>query len=473
MYRHAPRLRRLVTRGHQNVRIAVRRDFIAIVFVLGLFAMYSTLAVRRQLTFHTAGWDLGIFEQAVRNYSLLRAPISLLKGADVNLLGDHFHPILMVLAPLYAIAPSPVTLLVAQSFLFALAAWPLVAWARTALGRWPAVCVGLGYGFSFGIAAAAGFDFHEIAFAVPLIAFSLSALGRGRLGGAAIWALPLVLVKEDLGLSVVAVIGCLIFCRGRHQLGVSVAIIGAAASILEILVILPAINGSGGYHYWAKVSKEPLLQVLGTDAGGKLLTLLATIAITGFLALRSPLVLAAVPTLLWRFASNDPSYWGTNYHYSAVVMPVVFAAMIDGGTRIRAVDSPTARGVVRGALALSLIVTAMLIPSHALAQLVTPTLWQPNPRASAIDTALAMIPSGASVSASDDLVPQLTSRDDVTLFGLLPAGMDTPTWIVVDPHSTRHFAVTRKAEHRDLLSAQRHDYRVVFARDGITLLRRT
>ena len=49
------------------------------------------------------------------------------------------------------------------------------------------------------------FDFHEIALAVPLLAFSLSALVRGRVRAAALWALPLVFVKEDQGFTVAAI----------------------------------------------------------------------------------------------------------------------------------------------------------------------------------------------------------------------------------------------------------------------------
>ena len=49
------------------------------------------------------------------------------------------------------------------------------------------------------------FDFHEIAFAVPLLAFSLSALVRGRIRAAVAWALPLVFVKEDQGFTVAAI----------------------------------------------------------------------------------------------------------------------------------------------------------------------------------------------------------------------------------------------------------------------------
>ena len=40
--------------------------------------------------------------------------------------------------------------------------------------------IGAAYGLSWGLAQMIDFDFHEIAFAVPLLACSLSALLRGR-----------------------------------------------------------------------------------------------------------------------------------------------------------------------------------------------------------------------------------------------------------------------------------------------------
>src|SRR5690625_6881131 len=61
-------------------------------------------------------------------------------------------------------------------------------------------------------------QFHEIAFAVPLLALSLTALLRGRVAATVAWAAPLVLVKEDLGLTV-AVLGVIIALRQRsHRL---------------------------------------------------------------------------------------------------------------------------------------------------------------------------------------------------------------------------------------------------------------
>ena len=433
--------------------------------------MYSTLAIRLQVLVRTGGYDLGIFEQAIRNYAALRPPIATLKGPDFNLLGDHFHPILVLIAPFYALFPTPITLLVAQAFLFALAAWPLVAWARRALGTTAAVVIGCVYGLSFGIASAVGFDFHEIAFAVPLLAFSLSAFGQGRLGASAAWALPLILVKEDLGITAVAVIGVLIAWRGARRLGIITAVIGVAASAVEMLVILPSVNATGSYDYWSKLSGGPsVIQVAFTSVDEKLVTLVLTLAISGLAALFSPLVLVALPTLAWRFIGDDANYWGTGYHYSAVLMPIVVAAMIDALARWKRSGRKRAEWGIRVAMVLSAVVTVALIPSHSFAQFAEPALWKPNPRIGAIDAALSRIPDGATVSASDDLAPQLTSRTTVSLFGLAPLDSIRPQWIVVDPWSTRHFRVHRAEEQRDLVAAEKAGYSVVYSKEGITLL---
>lgn len=63
------------------------------------FALYTALSVRLHQRLLTTGYDLGIFEQAVRSYAHGRAPVSALKGPGFNLLGDHFSPVLASLAP--------------------------------------------------------------------------------------------------------------------------------------------------------------------------------------------------------------------------------------------------------------------------------------------------------------------------------------------------------------------------------------
>lgn len=70
-----------------------------------LFLLYATVSGRRQALVRTTGYDLGIFEQAVRAYAHLHAPVSALRGDGFNLLGDHFHPVLAALAPSTASSP--------------------------------------------------------------------------------------------------------------------------------------------------------------------------------------------------------------------------------------------------------------------------------------------------------------------------------------------------------------------------------
>ena len=449
-----------------------RARLLALVTVGALVIFYCTVAIQRQVMFRTGGWDLGIFVQAIRNYAQLQAPIVVLKGPGFNLLGDHFHPILVLLAPFYAVFPSAITLLVAQAVLFALGSWPLVRWAQRAVSTRVAVAVAVVYGLSFGLGAALAFDFHEIAFAVPLISFSICALGQRRSIAAVAWAMPLILVKEDLGLTFVAVVGAILFVRGQRKLGLVTAIVGASASIVEVTVLLPLFNTGGTYAYWSRISQESFITVLATDPGTKLATVLLTVAVAGFACFVSPLALAAVPTLIWRFCSDDSAYWGVGYHYSAVLMPIMVASLIDGVLRLRRRGGRRSRLISHGFIAIAVVTTLGMLPSTGFAQVVDPAEWAWTPRDAAIASALKLVPSNATVAASDDLIPQLTSRDTVVQFGNPDTATIIPDWIVVDAGSTRHFHLTSYREHRDLMRAESRGYVIRFNEAGVTLLER-
>ncbi|MEE1756302.1 DUF2079 domain-containing protein [Streptomyces sp. SP18CS02] len=466
----------------------------------GLFTLYAILALRRHVLLRTTGYDLGIFEQAVRAYSRLRAPLVPLRGDDFNLLGDHFHPLLAVLAPFYRLWPSPVCLLVAQSALLALAVVPLARWALGALGRRAAHVVAAGYGLSWGIASAAAFDFHEVAFAVPLLAFALEALAHGRWAAAVVWSAPLLLVKEDLGLTLAA-IGVYIAVKGPRRLGAATAVGGLAGSLIEFTVLLPALNPGGAYAHGGNLA-EGYGSLLSTLAHApldalrpdiKAMTLVLVFAPSALLALRSPLSLIAVPTLAWRMMSQNAFHWGTAFHYSAVLMPVVLAGLIDALGRWRRTDHPLAARHVRASLATVLAVTLVMLPSFPLAQLFQRATWRTTVHIEAARALLARIPDGATVAASNRLVPQLTSRCTVVVFPTFPVEgrlyeydrkrLPPPTaeWIIHDrqapeawPYRTGHWPYPIERQEAELAAARdTYGYRVVARRDGVTLLRLT
>src|SRR5208283_534689 len=195
--RPAPRRKRRLSGAY--------RDPLIWVTSLAVFCAYLAISLLRLLQLNPSSWDLAIYTEYVKQSASLHAPVADVRTASFNLLGDHFQPIVMVIAPLFRVLPSPATLLAVQALLAALSVFPICQAAREKLGVGPSRAIAVAYGFSWGLQQMANFDFHEIAFAVPLLAFSLSALVRGRIKAAVWWALPLVFVKEDQGFTVAAI----------------------------------------------------------------------------------------------------------------------------------------------------------------------------------------------------------------------------------------------------------------------------
>lgn len=319
-----------------------------------LAAVFATLSLLRHARLLTTGYDLGIFEQSVRSYAQGRLPTSLLKGIDYPLLGDHFSPVVGLLGSVYSLVPRAEVLLIAQALLLAVGAVPLVSWAGRAFGAQAATVILLCYGLAGGLAHAVAFDFHEVAFAVPLLAFSLCSLGQRRLRTAAAWAAPLVLVKEDLGITV-ATIGVIIALiassRTDRRLGLLTGNFGVVATSVETLIIIPTANPAGANQYTHQLAFDTAIGQAATffSSDLKITTLVLLLLPTAFIALRSPLLVAALPTLAWRFLSDNPHYWGTAFHYDAVRVPIVSAAFVDGLVRMRRNRAGTAARQ-RGAL---------------------------------------------------------------------------------------------------------------------------
>jgi len=447
-------------------------------FACGLFALYAIVSVRLHLRMLSTGFDLGLNEQAVRGWAHGHWPIVELEGPGFNQLGDHFSPVLATIAPLYRVFPSPITLLLVQAALLAVAAVPLTAWAQRVAGRPAAVVVALGYGLSWGIAGAVGFDFHEVCFAVPLMAFCAVALGERRYPAAACWALPMLLVKEDLGVTV-AVVGALIAWGGRRRLGLVTVAAGLGASAVEVLVLIPHFTPGGTFSAWRAahgsvgaggfggVSKAFTIGLFQPDT--KPTTVVLLLAPTAFLALRSRLILLAVPTLLWRFASSYWTYWSSGFHYNAVLMPVVFAALVETISRW----SPAVRATrLRETLVAGSVVTAMLLPAHAFWSVVEPSTWRHSHRVDDAGAVLAVIPDGTQVQATNRLAAQLAGRTSVSMFGR-PGERPNPEWIVIEDAYPQNWPFNDLDEQRRMVEvAQKLGYQKVAQRGDFVLLHR-
>ena len=392
--------------------------------VPGLLAIAATLAYgllgsQQFRNLVARSWDLGIFTQLARAYGELRAPIVPIKGDAVNLLGDHFHPLLVLLAPVWWVWPSGEALLWTQALLFGLSAIPLTALAIDRLGPRLGSLAGGAYVFSFGLQSAAAVQFHEIAFAVPLLALSLTALLRERVRASVLWAAPLVFVKEDLGLTV-ALLGVLIALRYRtHRAeGVALAGWGAGWFVLSTFVLLPLLNTAGQYDYTDNLGSP--LEVFWPPV--KWLTVLMLVLAAGVIGARSPLIWLMVPTLAWRFTGTVEFYWDWYWHYNAVLMPIALAAMLEalGDRRTgRATawwrrDAPVpVRRIRVTAVVASALVTLLLGSAMPILDVVRPSRWEPTWRAEPAAAALEAVPDGSVLAVDITLMAHAVPEHDV------------------------------------------------------------
>lgn len=450
------------------------------VVAFGAFAVlavvYIVYAVRRFERLGFTGWDLGIFTQAVSAYGRFEAPIVPLEGTDVNLLGDHFQPWIALIGPIYRVFPSPITLLVVQALLFAVAAVPIVRLATKNLGVVIGVLIAIAYGLSWGIAHALAFDFHEIALAVPLLAFSVVALVEERWRAALLYALPLVFCKEDLGLTVAVLAAVVAWRCGKpaYRWAAGTAVWGLAWTAFAAKVVIPAL-GSGDYSYDTKFAESPTDGakefVLGFAAGdARASTAFMLLVITLFLALRSPVALIAIPTIAWRFWSTNHLYWSDDYHYDAILMPIMFVAMIDALMSLK--RQGRSRRVITGFAAGSAVVALVLAAGGPLHRLAERDFYDPATAAQSVDLVARQIPKGDSVAATNNIAPKLVSDYDVTLFPRLSRDRSVPDWIIVDTNTYNMFPTSpdgvRKALEQTEAGGQ---YREVDSHDGVVLLR--
>lgn len=447
---------------------------------IGIAALHYTVACARYANFTYTSWDLGIFTQVVNDYAHFRAPIATIHGPGFNVLGDHFSPILALLAPLFWIWQSPIMLLLAQAVAFGISAIPITRLARTRLGAPSGTALGIAYGLSAGLFGATLVDFHEVAFAVPCVSFALVALVERRWHAVIWWSLPLLLVKEDLGFTVAA-IGLVVAFRGARRAGLLLVIAGVAGSLLAVFAIIPILAPGHRYAYFSQYdgahthnSLSAVWQALRPSrwiAGftQKLHTALTFGWAAAFAGWASSIVVIALPTFAWRFVSAQPSYWGTSWHYDAVLMPIAFVAAVETCERWTQREG-TWRWLGTAVPVAALTVSITFASSSPLNILFDNATWTTTPAQRAEADVLREVPDNVVVLTDIGLMSHLAARDEVYLIGgsgtVLPdyiVTVDGAGWTPPDPADAASFWSSQYSGHQ---------FALVSGIDGVTVLRR-
>ena len=325
--------------------------------IVAYLAFFGPLTVLQHDAFQTTAFDLGNVDQAVWNTRHGR-PLAMtnIEGLT-NRLGTHVEPILLPISLLYFVWSDPRTLLIVQTLILALGAWPVYLLARRALedpvgdplrGSRQALPVLFAavYLLFPALESANAFDFHALALAPTFFLLAFYFLETERWGWYALLAVLTMSCKEDMPL-LIAMLGLYALFVRRQRL-VGLATLGAAALwfLLAVGWIMPhfdtrgvsplanryAYLGEGPLEMALTLLTRPGLVVEQLAAAGALAYLRDLLAPVAFLSLLAPqaLLLALPPLAVNLLSSNGFMHQLEGFHYGVMLAPVVVVSAAYG-----------------------------------------------------------------------------------------------------------------------------------------------
>ncbi|MCS7221182.1 MAG: DUF2079 domain-containing protein [Anaerolineae bacterium] len=463
--------------------------------ILAYTAGFSVLSIRPHLALKTHMADLGQMDLAIWNTAHGRF-VQEIKGEQISTrLTDHVEPIFALVSLVFWVWDDVRALLVLQSAVIALGAWPVYQMARARLRalvaeRWVSaagIAFALVYLLFPALEAANLAEFHAAPLAVLPILLALWYTEQGRWVRFTVASLVVAAVKEEMALlSFLLGVWAMMRAGGRWA-GLVVACISLAWFGVAVFVIIPAhaapVYGEAQSVYFQRygalgdsatdiarslITKPALVWAIITEPA-RLRYLGGLLASVGGLALLGPeLLLLSAPILAANLLSAYPAQYSGELHYSAPLVPYFVVAAIVGTAR--AVQGLSRRW--QPALALGLVLGWLLLWSVGYHRVKG---WTPlggefrwpeiTEHHRLAERFFRQIPSDAPVSVTTALYPHLSHRERIYKFPAL--GDAAYVLLEVNGTTDMHPADLRR-RFDELLASRRFCIRD--AADGYVLL---
>ncbi len=415
------------------------------------FAAYATLSVLRHESYHSFGFDLGLFNQLFWNTTqgrLFESTMSQALPVPHSLLGDHFTPFFLFLVPFYYAYPHPETLLVIQTLALALGAWPVFLLARLKLPAGYAPLWVLVYFLFVPLAYINLYDFHEVALSVAPLGFALYFLEHDRRAWFLVSLLITFLIKEEMALVGAAFGAYLLLGKRDWKLGLGVLAGSLLAFLAVIQVAIPFFAGGRSYPYiadrYAEVggSLKGIAKTLVTNPLRIARALIQPKKISFLVALFGPVLglsalagwssLLLLPTLGYLLLSSYEPQFSFTSQYSAPLIPLVIGTAILALARLR----EQARRPVMAALIVSSLFFSWAFGNLPFSRKFDPGQYTTQSRYAAFVPQLSRIGTDARVSAENGLPSHLSERRYIYDYQL--EGVQDAEWVVLDYEGTNY-----------------------------------
>jgi uncharacterized membrane protein len=469
-----------------------------LVLVMIYSVTFSALSILKHDNFYSFTFDLGIMSQVLWNTAHGQFfELSLDRPLDTPLigsyLGNHVRPILLLIAPFYRLWPDPRLLLILQSAALGLGAIPLFWIAqRTLKNRLMPITLAICYLLYPALGYISFFDFHPVAFAVPLLFFAYWALLEKR--AVLFWVMIVLTLatKEEL---VVPVAAFALYCLLRKEwrrTGLWMLALTAGWAFLCFVIIIPYYNEGRPYRFFDLWSHLPAHLLGGGDGDGgqagisSLLSAESAVFVVhlllplGFLPLLDPGLLAvSLPSLAYLLLSSRPALRSVGYQYPAVLIPWWFLAAIYGLARLERWPRLKTRLewlflclLLVGTLGTNLVLNPILF-------YVRNEAFTPLPYHKQVIEAMRHIPPDAGVATINPFGPHLTDRRYLISIDKYPLPlrqdhMQYVDYVLLDLVDCRAEGTRGRPYYTDMVLqvVQSGEFRVSYWSDRILLLER-
>ncbi|MEG4858488.1 DUF2079 domain-containing protein [Microcoleus sp. K1-B6] len=359
-------------------------------------------------------------------------------------LGQHFVIDFLIWMPIYALFPSPITLIVLQVALIAAAGIVLYFLARHYLSVTLSVMIVASYYGANGVIGPTLGDFYEHC-QIPLFIFSLLlALEKQRWPLFWLFAVLTLGTREDTGISLFGIGAYLIVSRRYPRVGIALCALSFSYVVFITNIIMPMFSVDNSRLYlanyfrkfvktenpstlellWAIISQPHLvIEVFFKEASRRILYLLGHWLPLAFVPVITPSawLMTVFPLLVLLLQVVNQSATSINTRYTFAVIPGLFYGTILWWSQHQDKFQPRFHRFWIGCIGLSILLTYTSNPNRAL-YFISPYSFQPwvyqslpaqIGHAANVKKVLSLIPQDASVSTSGYLVSHLSGRRNI------------------------------------------------------------
>ncbi|MFP3984599.1 MAG: DUF2079 domain-containing protein [Candidatus Bathyarchaeia archaeon] len=454
---------------------------IAAIIIYGtVFSYFTTL---KHNVFQSYAWDLGIFNQALyttlHNGRLLYYTVELFLNPTGSFFALHVSPILFLILPLYAINPSPTTLLVIKSFALGAGALPLYLLSKELIrNKKASLMFALIYLLYPPLQGANWFDFQPQIF-IPFLFFSMHYFmikKRWKLYFSSMALtlmimeqLPLIvflfaafcLINAKIGLrksikrlklseslvSLITMIVCMIYFPATIYIK---NLFPISPEFLERYVALAnfSVLGVEGdpllTPIYAIMNPQRAFQALMYDYHIKFFYILLAFGPLLFISFRNKLCLVALAFLTPLFLSNYLPYYTVGAHYPLYILALIFIGAIYALKHLQ-LESKMFTLKTMLAVALVFVISTSPLSPVSNAFIKEELLWYPtidftiDENINSLHALINLIPSHASILTQNHIFPHVSSRINAYVLPFYRVGdeyasslMDKSEYILLD-----------------------------------------